>query len=214
MQRAEQLIKQAEKALESGWFTKRDPDTGMDAYLKAANLLRTENPLRASECYVKAAELQQELNSLFLSAKSFEQAAALCGDPKLYKRASDMYLVHGSGDRAAEMLEKAALMQDASTAAGKQQALELYKESLEIYSSEDKLRFSLDTHRNAIKFSIANSLLQDAIQLSKQLELVMIKISNRPGAFKQALSTLVLNVHINNANAQQEWGESCSRYYW
>ena len=70
----------------------------------------------AIESFLKAAECHRNLDSIFLAAKALETAANLLyqhlQQPEkasdIYRQCSDYYIAHGSPDRAAEMLEKAA----------------------------------------------------------------------------------------------------------
>ncbi|KAI8906314.1 soluble NSF attachment protein [Gorgonomyces haynaldii] len=212
---AQDLVTQAEKALNKKSLfgfgqAKPEYDVALDLYTQAGNMYRSQKQNdKASECFVKSAECHIKVNSVFLAAKQYETAALLSQNPQLYKLASDQFIIHGSGDRAAEMLEKAAQLVETKDI---QEALDYYKQSIELYEDENRLRFGTETFKRAIGFCIKSGLQQDACQLSDRLEMGFIKLNNRPSAFKQALSTLVLQLHFHSLQqAQSMWQQSVSR---
>lgn len=162
----EALCAKAEKALAiKGLFgfgqAKPDYDVAMDAFTQAGNLYKAaKNNSCAADCFCRAAECQYQVNSLFLAAKSYETGAVLMGPgPKasdIYKKASNCYLMHGSPDRAAEMLEKAADAVSDDPA----QCVQLLKDACEIYQQEDRMQYGAEVFRKTIAFCIRANMLR------------------------------------------------------
>ncbi|KAJ3000999.1 hypothetical protein HDV02_000068 [Globomyces sp. JEL0801] len=88
-----------------------------DEYTKAGNSFRGSKAYgQAVECFIKAGECHQKLDSFFLAAKSYETAALVLEKnmdqfekaSSIYKKASMFYVPGGSPDKAGEILEKSA----------------------------------------------------------------------------------------------------------
>jgi hypothetical protein len=91
------------------FFGKSNPDynSAVECFAEAA--LQFKDNQQAATAFLKAAQCYQELNSYFLSAKAYESAAQKVQNPEYFRKASDMFKIHSSPDRAAEMLVKASL---------------------------------------------------------------------------------------------------------
>ena len=100
----------------------------------------------AIDALLKSAECHTALGSNFLSAKSYESSGQLSQDPNHFKLASDQFIISGNPDRAAEMLEKAALLSQLP------ESIAYFNQSIEIYKEEDRLRFSVETFKKAITY--------------------------------------------------------------
>jgi gamma-soluble NSF attachment protein len=117
---AEKLVKKGEKHLsEKTFFGKLKPnhEDAVDCFNQAGNAYKAAKMnQQASDCFVKAGECYNELTSIFLAGKAYENAAMLLKDIKesemkaaeLYHKASDCFLISGSNDRACDLLDKAA----------------------------------------------------------------------------------------------------------
>ncbi len=107
---------------------------------------------------------------LYMAAKALENAALLSSQqPKgaqeaadLYRKTSDYYLAHGSADRAADCLEKAAryalfdtflILYRAMENINVEKALEYYTEALSLIESEDRPRSGVDVFKRAINLA-------------------------------------------------------------
>jgi hypothetical protein len=68
------------------------------------------------DAYIKAANSHKQVGSYFMAAKAMENAGSLAVQQlknyktgaNYYKSASDFFIAHGSPDKAADCLEKAA----------------------------------------------------------------------------------------------------------
>ncbi|KAJ3118569.1 hypothetical protein HDU96_000521 [Phlyctochytrium bullatum] len=151
----------------------------------------------AVEAYLKSATANKEEGSLFIAGKQLEQAAQLLSQQlqkpqeaaKVFQEASDYFTAHGSPDRAAEMLEKAAKQLESTDITS---CLNLYKDACGIYEAEDKMRSGADTFSRAIATALRANKVAEAIDFSKQLTDGFLKMQNRPSFNKQALSTIIL----------------------
>ena len=143
------------KALnQKSWFgqPKPDFDIALDHFTKSANLFRSQKLNKeAVDAQLKVAECHTNLNSLFLSAKAYETAGQLSQDPSHFKLASDQFTLSGHPDRAAEMLEKAALLSKVP------ESLSFFAQAIEIYREEDRLRFGVETIKKAIAYACQQS---------------------------------------------------------
>ncbi|RKO95907.1 TPR-like protein, partial [Caulochytrium protostelioides] len=194
-------------------FGKPKPDYDIAAhdFENAANCFRSARVYdKAVEALVQAANAQRELQALFMAAKSYESAASLVAQhlnrpadaAQHYRDASRYFLAHGTPERAAEMLEKAAQLMEATSA---DDAEQLYDAACAMYIDEDKRRFGVDCHKRATGFAIRQHRLAKALAYSRQLTQLMLRIDNLMGFAKQGLiSVLILLAmgRVDDAHAQ------------
>merc|ERR1712179_526755 len=85
-------VKEAEKALKTGLFKwSPDHDTAASEYTKAATCFKLAKSLdKCKDAYLKAAEMQEKLGSLFHSAKLLTQAAGVSSDSGEMEEAVDL----------------------------------------------------------------------------------------------------------------------------
>ncbi|KAJ3080247.1 hypothetical protein HK102_003190 [Quaeritorhiza haematococci] len=205
----------AEKAMNKKSFfgaKKPDYDSAVHDYEKAANAFKVGKAYdQAVEAYVKAADCHKQLDSLFMAAKALEQAAALAAQQlkkphdavELYRRTSDYFLAHGSPDRAAEVLEKAA---KAIEPLDVDKAIELYIESCSTYENEDRPRMGTDTFKRTIAMLLRHKRFDKAVEMSHRLADLFCKLDNKPYFHKQALTTVVILLYMG------DWAEAGKRF--
>ncbi|KAJ3417506.1 hypothetical protein HDV05_003370 [Chytridiales sp. JEL 0842] len=196
-----ELMTKGEKAAnKTSFFGKKNPDwdTARVSYETAALKFKEAKAFdHQQEAHVKAANAYKEQDSIYLAAKQLEMAAqvsvANLNNPvegaRLYHQACDYFVAHGSPDRGAELLEKAA---KALETVDVNQAAELYVEACTIFETEDRLRTGADTFARAVCFLLRVGKLPQAIDLSQRLCDLYVKIQNRHSFNKQALTTVIL----------------------
>ncbi|KAI8854480.1 soluble NSF attachment protein, partial [Chytridium lagenaria] len=177
---------------------KPDWESARPLYDEAAVIFRNAKAYdHAVEAYAKSAAANKEEGSLFIAGKQLEQGAQILAQflqksdeaAKLFREASNYFLAHGSPDRAAEMLEKAAKQLENSNV---NESLELYREACSIYESEDKLRTGVDTFTRAVSMALRANKLLEAVEFSGRLTEAFQKMQNLPSYKKQALSTIII----------------------
>ncbi|KAJ3250945.1 hypothetical protein HDU77_006246 [Chytriomyces hyalinus] len=100
------------------WLGKPNPDLDSARPLYEQAALQFKNAKAtdyAVDAHCKVAEIYRKQDALYLSAKQIEAAALILEKDKkpidaakLFKQASDQFVMYGSGEKGAEVLEKAA----------------------------------------------------------------------------------------------------------
>ncbi|XP_065641648.1 gamma-soluble NSF attachment protein isoform X2 [Hydra vulgaris] len=173
MQKALNHVKEAEKALKTSLFKwTPDFDTAANEYTKAATSFKSASSMeQAKECYIKAADMHEKLNSLLV------QAAGIANELKqsnitieLMERACILYQQHGALDTAALTLVKAGKMCE-STLPNK--AVEFFIKASELCENEGKLRDASDYINQAIRIQVKQKLFFESTNLMKRrLEII------------------------------------------
>jgi tetratricopeptide (TPR) repeat protein len=140
-----------------------------------------------------------------MAAKALEGAAYIANQQlnqlqnagELYKRSSDYYLAHGSADRAAEALEKAAKAWETIDSA---KAIEFYTEALNLIESEDRPRAGTDIFKKAITYATKSLAWDVAIGFSKRLVELYIKLDQKHYLNKIILTTIILCLSKDDVN--------------
>ena len=207
------LFNQGEKALnQKTWFGTRSPDydNASSFFEQSASKFKAEKnyPL-AINSFLKLAECHSSQNQVYLAASKIESAAQLA-DPSLaadlFRKASHLYLVHGSPDKAADMLEKCAKNLESTDPDA---CIQLYFDATLIYIDNDKLQSSVDCFKRGISLSLRNKRIQKAIELSLSLQKVFTETENKNGLFKNCLSLIIMYIYNNDSvearKKMQEW---------
>ena len=155
MSDAEQLIKEAQKALKTSLF-KRTPDYD-DAgrcYEQAATALQHQRQFqRAADTFIEASSCYGKGDVWFMAGKTMENAAVIytkhMGSSKgavlkaadLYKEAAQSYMMNNSWDRAIDSLSKAAKL--AEGVGELQVACAYYGRAVECIEQEDENRLKI-----------------------------------------------------------------------
>ncbi|KAI8809571.1 soluble NSF attachment protein [Cladochytrium replicatum] len=202
-----ELMAAGEKALSKKSFfggKKPDYDDAVHLFEQAAIIFKNGRAYdQAVEAHIKAADCHKNLDSLFLAAKQLESAANISVQQTrrldeaadLYRRTSDYFLAHGSPDRAAEMLEKAA---KAMEPVNLDAAIQLYDDACSTYEAEEKLRFGLDTFKRYIALLIRSKRYAKAVEVSLRLVDANLKIENRSGFNRQGLATVIITLLVGD----------------
>ncbi|RUP02328.1 soluble NSF attachment protein [Jimgerdemannia flammicorona] len=152
-----------------------------------------------------------------MSAKDMETAAQILAQnmnqperaADSYRRASDLYVAHGSADRAAEMLEKAAKNLESTDINA---AIELYSSSCSMYESEDRGRFAIGTFERAIGLMVKNKRYEKAIDMLQRLGTIQGTLVSRGALYKTNLSILIIYLEMGDeVEAGKQFQNFCVR---
>ncbi|KAJ3219120.1 hypothetical protein HK099_004814 [Clydaea vesicula] len=152
---------------------------------------------QAVEALLKSSDCHSQLGSVYTAAGKMEAAALICmqhlknlkDGAEYYRKASYLYQTHGSADRAAECLEKAAKGYESVDV---DQAIEFYFQSTQIYENEDKLRTGVDVFKRGISLMVRNKRYEKALEMSSKLGDVLMAIDNKNGFFKNCLQICLI----------------------
>lgn len=211
---AEKLVSQAERHLASkSFWGKPTPnnEAAADLFTSAANSYKQAKAWEGmADCFVRAAECYAALDSVFLSAKAFDSAVMgyeKTNVPKAIdacKRASAAYQIHGTSDRACDLLAKAA-----SLASGPD-SVALYTASLDLYAQEDREKYAVDTYKKAVNSCVASEAWTDAVAFSQGLETLYTRLSQHSGAWRQAMVTMLIYFRTGRTPTL-EWAQITTR---
>ncbi|RKP06320.1 hypothetical protein THASP1DRAFT_6127, partial [Thamnocephalis sphaerospora] len=182
------------------WFKKPDWDIAAQYFDKAgASFRAAQNYERAAQAFKNASDAYNKTNALFLAAKSMEMAATMYqqqrqpGDEQraadCFRQASDFYLAHGSADRAAEILEKAGKILEPVNA---NEALQLYKDACDLYDSEDRVRFGLDTFQRTASAYLRHKRYTDAVAILQRLVDICSNMRSKSTQYRACLSVIII----------------------
>ncbi|XP_026314401.1 gamma-soluble NSF attachment protein-like isoform X2 [Hyposmocoma kahamanoa] len=197
---------------------KADFDSAADEYSQAAQCYRIAREVQlARDCYVKAADLYKKNKSLFHAAKALENVMILCKehatDNQIYDWAMDastLYQEHGSGDSAANILDKAAKILEPRSA---EMAVKLYLHAADVSSTES------GQHQGAEYLSKASRILVRLERYDEAMDSIRREIGfhQEAGNIGQIGRLCVVGVLIQLARGDvvaaekvyKEWGNSC-----
>ncbi|KNC82448.1 hypothetical protein SARC_05263 [Sphaeroforma arctica JP610] len=164
------FIQQAEKCLKSGFFKKPDPQSAVGLYEKAALSFKKARAYRAAmETYLKVADMHQQLDNGFHSARALESAAMMAKDHKQYAEAAGYfsqagirYREFGSNDTAGLTLEKGAKFIEKVEP---DRAIDMYVDAADLYNDEEKYAQCGECYRKAAMLHLQNQKFAEAIKL-------------------------------------------------
>jgi len=167
-------VKEAEKALKTGFFKwNPDYDTAASEYTKAATCFKLgKSAEKCKEAYLKAADMQEKLGSLFHSAKLLTQAAGVASDlnemdeaVNLMEKAGILYREHGSPDTAAATVSKAAKMCESTLPS---RSVEMYVKAADLCEDDEKLRDATQYLNKASCLEIKQKRFKEAANILKR----------------------------------------------
>lgn len=137
------------------------------------------------------------LDSTFMAAKYYQNAATIysanLGRPdkarSLYQQAARYYQAHGSADKAAELLEKAARDLESLDPNG---AIELQMEACDVYEEENRPRFAVETLHRTVHLLIRQSQLSKASEMMQKLANNHRRLDQLNGFNKDCLSLVII----------------------
>ncbi|CAG8440844.1 7102_t:CDS:2 [Funneliformis mosseae] len=185
---AVQFLSEGDKATKKSWFKKPEWDVAGQNYEKAASCFKAARSFdQAIQAYQKASDAMFKSDSLYMAAKSMESAANLAVQQlkqperasEMYRKASDLYQAHMTPDRAGEMLEKAA------------SAIEFYVAACNLFESEDRGRFAIDTFKRTIAIMIKNKRYIEAVEIMHRLSKIYQSNNNQSGLNKNCLGIII-----------------------
>jgi tetratricopeptide (TPR) repeat protein len=166
---AEKVMKEATECVTTGIFRwKADYDTAATKFEKAGQFYRNAKLWTESiDAFAKAANAYFQINTFALAAKNAEEAGNVAKDQKrdkdackYYEMAADYLQKGGKSERASALFVKAASV---LTVKEKDKAIKLFKEALDIYSSNDAHHHAADVYRAFNTFLIKEKLFDEAI---------------------------------------------------
>ncbi|KAJ3339661.1 hypothetical protein HDU93_007887 [Gonapodya sp. JEL0774] len=184
--------------------SKPDLETASMQFDKAATTFKQAKLYEdAIAAHVKAAECQEKLGVFFAAAKSLESAAGVLAlqlkrpedAADMYKRVSDMLVLNGSADKAAEMLEKAAKTVEATNQI---RAIELYLASCDILEDADRGRLAVDTFKRTATMLLKAKRYDLATATLSRLAIIYRSVGNKNQVQKTALCTIILQLALND----------------
>jgi hypothetical protein len=145
----------------------------------------------------KASDAYQRADQLFMSAKSLESQSQIYSQhlnlpakgADVLERASQMYRLHASPDKAGEALERAGRLLEVSDP---HKAVVLMVQAGELLDDEDRGRFATEAFRKAAVLSLKNGKVQETIPIQDRLIGVWRKVGNKPSMAKAELSMIIL----------------------
>lgn len=194
---AVQFLSEGDKATRKGWFKKPEWDVAGQNYEKAASCFKAARSYdQAIQAYQKASDALFKSDSLYMAAKTMESAANLAAQQlkqperasEMYKKASDLYQAHMTPDRAGEMLEKAARALEPVSVDG---AIDYYVAACNLFESEDRGRFAVDTFKKTIAIMIKNKRYAEAVDIMHRLSKIYLGINHQQGLNKTYLSIII-----------------------
>jgi len=204
------LTKEGDKLITKTLFKwKPDYDTAGPIFERAGNAYKNaQNHYGAKEAFKKAAKcfIQSELD--FLAAKSLESAGLMAKEMKnddeavqLLEESVTHYRVCGNGDKAAELLVKAARWLEADDA---DKAIEFCKNAIEVFEVDEKDQFSGNAYKYAIGLCIKQGRTEQAIRfISKQAD-IHGKLHHETDEFKSWLSLIILHLSRDDYAAAEK----------
>lgn len=179
-------IRLAEKALKTGlmkWTP--DYDSAGDDYSKAATCFKVAKAWpEALNALNRACDCYKECKQLYHAAKMLETTVLVCRDsgkldeiPKVAERGGLLYRQHGSPESAAQLLEKAAKILEATDTKA---SLELYEKASETIMVEDRPK--------------------QAAELMAKVSRLQAKLKNWPGTIEALENTIKLFQESGNVN--------------
>ena len=196
---------------------KPQPILAVEEFVQAANLLLMEKNFEEYVyCQERAGELHREMGSNFLAGKNFKDAAGIAAKlnnhkkaAELYKAASDEFMTCGSYDKAAEELERSAIVY---TNVDFDKAYGLYQNAMSLLEREDHLVPGLDIFRRCLTFTLTSNKLVESIQVSTRLQDAIFTIKVGTNFQRQVLTTVILQLAIGDEDgALKTWNDGCSR---
>ncbi|CAI2184897.1 19290_t:CDS:2 [Funneliformis geosporum] len=188
---AVQFLTEGDKATKKSWFKKPEWDVAGQNYDKAASCFKAARSFdQAIQAYQKASDAMFKSDSLFMAAKSMESAANLAAQQlkqperasEMYRKASDLYQAHMTPDRAGEIT-----MEPISV----DSAIEFYVAACNLFESEDRGRFAIDTFKRTIATMIKNKRYIEAVEIMHRLSKIYQSINNQSGLNKNCLGIII-----------------------
>jgi tetratricopeptide (TPR) repeat protein len=216
---AREHVREAEKCLKTGLLKwKPDYDGAAVEYGKAAVAYKNAKAHdEAIDSYMKQADAQKQMGSIFHAAKSIEAAGMLCKESGNLSRAADlieqaatMYLEHGTQDTAAVVLDRAAKMLEQSLP---QRAIKLFMRACEVAEAEDRPHQSAEYVGRAARVLIRTKQLDEAADALRREMDYYNRVDNQ-GLLNKLVMGIVL-VHLHRGDyvaADQAFKASLSKY--
>ncbi|KAI9294943.1 TPR-like protein [Neoconidiobolus thromboides FSU 785] len=216
LQEAQDFLKKAEKSTKKSWFSSPDYSIAAQYYEQAANCYKSIKYNKpALETYNLAGKYYLEINNYFMAGKCYEQSSSLALNLQDYEVAyrhlmtsSDYYKLSGSMDIAAQLLEKYAKIFEPIEV---EKAIELLKLACEIYVSEEKGKFSIESYRKWQSLLIREKNWIEADKVLKEMKQITNNLTNPSTSNKIILSLFVIWLAYGDSIASKkiiDWGNS------
>ncbi|PBC26264.1 gamma-soluble NSF attachment protein [Apis cerana] len=212
-------IRQAEKSLKTSLLKWRpDFEVAADEYTSAATCFRiAKSYQQCKDCLMKASDCYKENRSWFHAAKSIEQATLICKEmgnltevSKLAHSACSLYLMHGSPESGATVLDKGGKMIEATQP---QEALDLFKRAASIVMGEDSPRQAAEYMSKVARLLVKLQMYDEAADAIRR-EIGMHQQTDHTSSVGRLTVALVLvqlarGDQVAAEKAFKEWGNYC-----
>ncbi|KAI9219688.1 hypothetical protein BC828DRAFT_416288 [Blastocladiella britannica] len=209
---AERYTASARKAVTKPTFAlfwKPDYDTAAQEFERAAGCFKNGGrPDLAIGSHLDSADQWVRAGSYFMAAKNTELAANLAAtaltprDPRrgaeLYWKASDLFVLNATPDRAAETMEKSA--RTAHDAGDPNMAVERYQACIELFLQEEKRRFALDVVKKAAGYCFKENLTAPGLAFLQQQLAITTDLANVHGRSQASLALVLALLASNQAD--------------
>jgi len=206
---ASNLMKEGDSAASIGIFKwKPDWDTAATKYEKASTTFRNLKMYKeAKEALSKASTAYANSNSLYLAGKCLEDAGNISKDQgnlvecaSFFEKAAELYHKSGKPDRASALYVRAA---STLTKNEKDRAIQLFKDALDIYASNDSFHLAADVFRSFNAYLIKEELYVEAIANIEKQVVGYTSLKQDHNKWKSYLSIIILVLKIG------DWVKAC-----
>eukprot|EP01134_Creolimax_fragrantissima_P005744 CFRG5744T1 len=203
------FIGQAEKSMKAGFFKQADPQTAVGMYEKAALCFKKARAFgEAKSAFLKAANMHQQLDSGFHSARALENAGLMCKDNKEWDEAADLfssasvrYREFGSNDTAGMTLEKGAKFLDNDSPG---RAIDMYVQAADLYGDEEKFAQEGECYRKAAMLHLRTQKYDKAVALMELQAKAFQNAHVMDNVYKVYLSIIVVYLRMGDIVAAIE----------
>jgi len=201
---------------------KPDWDSAATKYEKASLLFRNVKAFTESkDALGKAATSYANSNSIYLAGKCCEDAGNIAKDQGAnleaadwFEKAADYYHRSGKSDRASALYVRAASV---LTKNEKDRAIKLFKEALDIYSTNDSFHLAADVYRSFNSYLIKEELYLEAISNMEKQIIGYRNLKQDHNIWKSYLSIIIIELKLGEwvkaTEYQEKFGEEEANYY-
>jgi len=193
---------------------KADWETATLMFEKAATCFKNAKEYtKAKEAFKKASLAYTNVDIPFSAAKNMEAAAAMAKEEKedeesseLFQKASTLYLEHGSPEKAADCLVRAAKVLEESNP---EKALSMAVNACKVFETEEKEIFASATFKYSISLVLKLKRYNEAIDLLLREATIHEHLQQSSDAAKVFLSLVIVHLQLDDfVAAQKVWQES------
>lgn len=196
-------MREGDELTTTSWLALRfnpDWDGAASCYEQAGSIYKSAKHYpRAKNAYQKAALAQLRNHLPSSAARMYETAAMMAKEEKemaevgeLLQKAARCYRENGNPEKAADVLTRAAKQLEAENPS---KALDCFMEACDIYESEEKEHFSIDSFKACIGLLVRAERWEEALVMLERLSAIYEKIKQPHNICKVCLSVLLIHLH-------------------